>query len=57
MSDQFFLEHNILSSKNNTADQLNQMILDRYVSPDINSVHQLNYIFLDSLERSQFIRM
>ena len=57
MSDQFFLEHAILSSKNNTADQLNQMILDRYVSPDINSVHQLNYIFLDSLERSQFIRM
>ena len=57
MSDQFFLEHTILSSKNNTADQLNQMILDRYVSLDINSVHQLNYIFLDSLERSQFIRV
>ena len=39
MSDQFFLECTILSFKNNTDDQLNQMILDRYVSPDINSVH------------------
>ena len=56
ISDQFFLERTILSSKNDTVDQLNQMILDRYVSPDINSVHWLNYIFLDSLERSLSIR-
>ena len=55
MSDQFFLEHTILSSKNDTVDQLNQIILDRYVSPDISSVHQLNLIFLDSLEKSPFI--
>ena len=55
MSDQFFLECTILSSKNDTVDQLNQMILDRYVSPDISSVHQLNLIFLDSLEKSPFI--
>ena len=53
ISDQFFLERTILSSKNDTVDQLNQMILDRY---DINSVHWLNYIFLDSLERSLSIR-
>ena len=55
MSDQFFLERTILSSKNDTVDQLNQMILDRCVSPDISSVHQLNLIFLDSLEKSPFI--
>ena len=55
MSDQFFLECTILSSKNDTVDQLNQMTLDRYVSPDISSVHQLNLIFLDSLEKSPFI--
>ena len=45
MSDQFFLEHTILFSKNDAVDQLNQMILDRYVSPDITSVHHLNLIF------------
>ena len=56
ISDQFFLERTILSSKNDTIDQLNQMILDRYVSPDINSAHWLNYIFLDSLEMSLSIR-
>ena len=55
MSDQFFLERTILTSKNDTVDQLNQMILDRCVSPDISSVHQLNLIFLDSLEKSPFI--
>ena len=32
LEDQFFLEHTILSSKNDTVDQLNQLILDRYVS-------------------------
>ena len=30
MSDQFFLEHTILSAKNNTGDQLNHSILDRF---------------------------
>ena len=56
ISDQFFLERTILSSKNDTVDQLNQMILDRYVSTDINSVHWLDYIFLDPLEMSLSIR-
>ena len=32
LSDQFFLERTILSSKNDTVDQFNQLILDRYVS-------------------------
>ena len=32
LEDQFFLECTILSSKNDTVDQLNQLILDRYVS-------------------------
>ena len=32
LEDQFFLKHTILSSKNDTVDQLNQLILDRYVS-------------------------
>ena len=57
ISNQFIPECTILSSKNNTIDQLNQIILDRYVSPDINSVHWLYYIFLDSLERSLSIRV
>ena len=35
LEDQFFLERTILSSKNDTVDQLNQLILDRNVS----SVH------------------
>ena len=35
LEDQFFLKCTILSSKNDTVDQLNQLILDRYVS----SVH------------------
>ena len=32
LDDQFFLKRTILSSKNDTVDQLNQLILDRYVS-------------------------
>ena len=32
LDDQFFLEHTILSSKNDTVDQLNQLILERDVS-------------------------
>ena len=32
LEDQFFLKRTILSSKNDTVDQLNQLILDRYVS-------------------------
>ena len=32
LEDQFFLKHTILSSKNDTVDQINQLILDRYVS-------------------------
>ena len=55
--DQFFLECTIRSSKNDTVDQLDEMILDWYVSPDISSVHQPNYNFLDFLERSLSIRV
>ena len=32
LEDQSFLKHTILSSKNDTVDQLNQLVLDRYVS-------------------------
>ena len=32
LEDQFFLKRTIFSSKNDSVDQLNQLILDRYVS-------------------------
>ena len=58
LPDQFFLERTILSSKNDTVDQLNQLILDRYVKSvhiSQQSVSSFIILSLGSLESSPSI--